>query len=330
MKKHISPIRFILSALVLLIALIILAYIVLMLIIPAFERVDQTEVPGSADWMKKLPDDIPIADIILPGAHDCATAGVQLAYFSRCQQLSVRRQLDAGYRYLDIRLGADGDRLRLMHGFTGCTKSLLPWSAPLYLEDVLADCYEFLDAHPTETILFTVKYEHGDISSTAFSELFLKQIADDADRWLITDRLPELSEARGKLVLFWRYSVQPKTNSPAGLPLFWSDQKNRDETSLHGVLQDNGMYTIWVQDRYKYEANDKYTAFVTALDEAEDGNLNIFFLSTNGDHTFGHPAKYAIALNPRLLADATRLYGWVITDFASPALAQRIYRENFN
>lgn len=325
MKKRVSPL--ILVPLILL-CLAAAVYGVFMLLIPALESVDRTPVEGSADWMAALSDDRSLAELVIPGTHDCATAGVQLAYFSRCQVLGVGEQLEAGFRYLDVRLAVQGDRLRLMHGFVGCTKGLAPWSDALYLEDVLSDCYAFLDAHPGETILFAVKKDHGDESEAAFSEILLAYTARDPERWYLADRIPTLSETRGKLVLLHRYTDADEITNGAGLPLYWAQQDNRDDTRRHGETADNGIYTIWVQDRYKYDAADKYAAFLAAQNEAGRGELSIHFLSTNGNTSYGHPASYAGALNPRLLAEPTRLHGWVIVDYGSPALAQRIYREN--
>ena len=115
-----------------------------MLVLPLTEGADTTPVPGSADWMAALPDDTPLSALVIPGTHDSATQYVQLAYFSKCQALSVGEQLEAGFRYLDIRLG-DGDKgglPLLMHGFTKCKVSA--FGSALTLDNVLADCYGFL------------------------------------------------------------------------------------------------------------------------------------------------------------------------------------------
>ena len=148
---------------------LILALAVMMYVIPAFEKVDKTPVRGASDWMKALPDDMPLTEVTLPGTHDSATEYVQLAFFSKCQALDIRGQLEAGYRYLDIRL-SDGEGMPLMHGFTNCTVNGWPWAKTLYLESVLENCYAFLEENPTETVLFCVKHEHGDASDSDFAD----------------------------------------------------------------------------------------------------------------------------------------------------------------
>ena len=122
----------------------LLLFVLGVLILPLTEGADTAPVEGSADWMARLPDDTPLDAIVIPGTHDSATQYVQLAYFAKCQSLSIGEQLEAGFRYLDIRLG-DADKggvPRLMHGFTNCKRSLL--GGKLYLDAVLADCYASL------------------------------------------------------------------------------------------------------------------------------------------------------------------------------------------
>ena len=148
---------------------ILLCALLVFFIIPLTEAEDTTSVDASADWMATLDDSLPLSEVILPGTHDSATKYVQFAFFSKCQAKDVGAQLDAGYRYLDIRLGIDGQEApTLMHGFTSCKTGALPWSDTLYLDRVLEQCYAFLHEHPTETIVFAVKHEHGDASTEYF------------------------------------------------------------------------------------------------------------------------------------------------------------------
>ena len=156
--KRRSPARILLRIVLILLALIVLAALVLW-IIPLTERDDGSTVDGSADWMAKVDGSQSLSALAIPGTHDSATQYSQLAFFSKCQTKDIRAQLDAGFRYLDIRLAVDGDRLKLVHGFTACKTGPMPWSDTLYLDDVLDQCYAFLKEHPTETILFVVKQD---------------------------------------------------------------------------------------------------------------------------------------------------------------------------
>ncbi len=310
--------------------LLLLTAGILMYIVPAFETADRTPVEDSADWMAKLDDGRMLSEVVLPGTHDSATKNVQLAYFSKCQALTVGEQLEAGFRYLDIRLGADGEKLKLMHGFTNCITSGWPWADALYLDAVLEDCYAFLDAHPTETVVFAVKQEHGDESVETFESLLNAYCEANPDRWLLTDRIPTVGEARGRLVLMRRYADEANLGANSGIPLLWENQSGHEDVNQNIVAEDNGLYTLYVQDRYEYDEGAKWKAFLQGLQSGKTGadEISIHFLSTKGEATYGHPHQYARALNLYLLKIDT-LSGWIVVDFANAKLAQHIYQNNF-
>ena len=306
------------------ILILALLLVIALAVIPLTERVAKAPAAGAGDWMAALPNDRVISEIVIPGTHDCASQNAQLGFITKCQALDIAQQLNIGARYLDVRLGAVDASLKLYHGFTKCKSSPLPWSAQIDLEDVLRDCSAFLDQHPGETILFAVKQEHGDLPDAEFDALLQTYVQRDADRWLTPDRLPTLGEARGKLVLLRRYEG-------AGLSLLWANQNGHDDTSRNTAAEDNGSYTLWVQDRYEYGAADKWAAFLAGLATAQtDGeNAAVHFLSTKGTLPQGHPWFFAQKLNPQLLAlDAKALNGWIVVDFLTPELAQAIYGAN--
>ena len=224
------------------ILILALLLVIALAVIPLTERVAKAPAAGAGDWMAALPNDRVISEIVIPGTHDCASQNAQRGFITKCQSLDIAQQLNIGARSLDVRLGAVDASLKLYHGFTKCKSSPLPWSAQIDLEDVLRDCYAFLDQHPGETILFAVKQEHGDLPDAEFDALLQTYVQRDADRWLTPDRLPTLGEARGKLVLLRRYEG-------AGLSLLWANQNGHDDTSRNTAAEDNGSYTLWVQDR---------------------------------------------------------------------------------
>ena len=306
------------------ILILALLLVIAVAVIPLTERVPNAPAAGAGDWMAALPDDRVISEITIPGTHDCASQNAQLGFITKCQALDAAQQLNIGARYLDIRLGAVDGALKLYHGFTKCKASPLPWAAQIDLEDVLRDCYAFLDAHPGETILFAVKQEHGGLPDAEFDALVQSCVQRDAERWLTPDALPTLGEARGRLVLLRRYEG-------AGLPLLWANQNGHDDTNRNTAQEDNGSYTLWVQDRYEYGTEDKWDAFCAGLDAAQtDGeNAAVHFLSTKGTLPQGHPWFFAKKLNPQLLAlDKGQLSGWIVVDFLTPELAQAIYGAN--
>lgn len=320
MKKVLKTLGRILAGILILALLLVIA----LAVIPLTERVPTAPAAGAADWMAALPDERALSELVIPGTHDCASQNAQLAFITKCQSLSVAQQLEIGARYLDVRLGAVDGALKLFHGFTKCKASPLPWAEQLDLADVLNDCYAFLDAHPGETILFAVKQEHGDLPDAEFDALLQSCVQQNAERWLTPETIPTLGEARGKLVLLRRYEG-------TGLSLLWANQNGHDDVSLNTVAEDNGSYTLWVQDRYEYGAADKWNAFLAGLGTAQtDGeNAAVHFLSTKGTFVQGHPWHFARKLNPQLLSlDADRLHGWIVVDFLTPELAAKIYSAN--
>lgn len=331
-KKHIG--RRVLVFLLVLILLAASAFVG----IPMLETVDAKTAEGSDHWMADLDDGLRLNEIVLPGTHDSATQYVQLAFFSRCQALSIGEQLEAGYRYLDIRLGFDNARdmkfyeLKLMHGFTSCKAGPLPWGESLYLDAVLEQCYAFLKAHPTETVVFAVKQEHGNESVSEFETRLDEVIGQNRELWLLTDKLPTLGEARGKLVLLRRYEDEADLGANAGVPLLWPNQNGHEDPAKHTEMTDNGSCRFWVQDRYEYGVEDKWTAFQNGLQEPAIGadDLSIHFLSTKGTLPYGHPYYFSHALNTRLLELPTeKLRGWIVVDFGDAALASAVWRANF-
>ena len=330
-KRH--PIRTLLKVLGVLIIVLGLAAAALCFI-PFTEVVDRTYVSGSADWMEDADDSLLLSDMVIPGTHDSATKYCQLAFITKCQGLTIGDQLAAGFRYLDIRLGDDGQgHLELYHGFTHAKTGA--FGDNLTLEAVLADCYTFLSAHPTETVIFCVKQEHGDASVAEFQRLLDAAIREKPERWLLTDTIPTLGEARGKLVLMRRYEDEAGLGADAGIPALWADQGGHADVSLNVVPEDNGSYTLWVQDRYCYGTEDKWTAFVTgmetAADQALEGDVRLHFLSTKGTFVQGHPYAFAKDLNEKLTGGmlTESFSGWIIVDFGSAKLAKHIYKANF-
>ncbi|MGP1361641.1 MAG: phosphatidylinositol-specific phospholipase C domain-containing protein [Candidatus Fimenecus sp.] len=328
MKKSKKALKAFVSILIVFILIFITGYI-----IPFLEKVDTTPVKNTSDWMSEIDGKTPLNAVKIPGTHDSATEYVQLAFFSKCQALSIKEQLECGFRYLDIRLGADNDKLMLMHGFTKCKKGPLPWSPTLFLDDVLKDCYNFLEKHPSETVIFAVKQEYGNETAAQFQTLLNNYISQNEDKWLLTDTIPDLNTSRGKLVLMRRYQDNAGLGKKSGIPLIWEKQSGSKTEPLNFEINDNGNYKLFVQDKYEYKCSDKRKAFEELNNKCNDndilsGNLFINFLSTKGAAPVGHPYFYAKKLNSSISDKDTGKYGWIIIDFADSKFAHSIFRGN--
>ena len=336
-KKH-GFLRSLGKALGILLAGILLAALVLT-ILPMTETVEPKTVEGSADWMKDLDGSLRLNEIILPGSHDSGTQHVQLGFVTKCQGLSVAEQLEAGVRYLDIRLAiADAEdpgarQMRLVHGFTKGRTGPMPWAVSMYLDRVLDDCAAFLKAHPTETVILAVKKENRQDDTAEFETRLTGALKDRGDLCLLTDRIPTLEEARGRLVLARRYADAAGLGAEAGIPMGWPEQDDHGDGTAHTALNERNGYRLWVQDRFVYSTEEKWTAFLAGLNEPEirSDDVSIHFLSTKGTWTYGHPYGHARALNQRLRQlPAERLRGWIILDFADADLCRHVWSANFD
>lgn len=289
-------------------------------------------------WMSSLDDDLTLNKINIPGTHDSATQYVQLALFSRCQCLSIKEQLEAGYRYLDIRLDADeNEKLKLVHGFTSCKTDDYPWNETLYIDAVLEQCYEFLKENPTETIIFVVKQENKDDDTKKLQKLLNEIISENPEMWLLDSEIPTLSESRGKIVLFRRYEDEADLKEKSGIKLEWQDQKGSEVKDLPFEKSDVkvGESSLYVQDRFEYNFENKLKAFEKSLEKAEKivGQNDIFinFASTKGSLPVGHPYYFAKKINDEFLQMnlEEKRVGWLIFDYATSDVANKVIDSNF-
>lgn len=311
------------------------------LALPLFEKYDikeTTEIPAKKydanNWMSHLDGKTKLQNVIMPGTHDAATSRVQLGFYARCQQYTIKEQLEKGYRYLDIRLRMDGDNddLVLCHAFSDCTTTALPIAKKLRLSNVLEDCYNFLNTNKSETIVFAVKQEYGNEPIAEFEKTLNKTISKNKSNWLLTNELPTLEEARGKLVLLRRYNDDANLGLDSGIPLIWSDQGNKDHTEKAFSNNDDhvGSTKLYVQDRYHYNVINKWEAFTNKETKFIEDACVISFSSTAGAWIIGHPFSYATKLNKNIyeLYKNEKPNKWTIVDFGGEMLARQIYKWN--
>ncbi len=336
--QDVSRLRFIRNLIRRIVGFLLLLAVIfgIVYLLPITEGTDMTGMDEDAGWMSRLPDQKKLNEITLAGTHASCTQFVQLPYLFKCQGDDVSSQLKAGFRYLDIGLGIEktdgGDRLKVMTGFADCIREALPNSENVYLENVLSQCYSFLEQQPTETILFAVNYEHGSDSVSAFENLLYAYLVRDYDRWLLTDQIPTLGECRGRIVLLRRFEDSAGLGSAAGIPLVWEDQSGGESKTLNAAAVSNGAYQLYVQDRKGYNDEEKWQAFVNGMAvggrEIANGSISLNFLSSNGVFFFGHPYHHASKLNGFLRNRGAELKGWIIVDFGEPYLARLAYRSN--
>lgn len=197
-----------------------------------------------ANWMSTLPDTLPLSAISIPGTHNSHTHYRALPSV-RCQVVDIATQLANGIRFLDIRVqpvhATDPTKkdLYLVHGAFPVSLT-----GPKYFAPVLQTCYTFLAAHPSETILLSLKREGvGSATDQHLAQLLEEHyIRPNASQWHTATTIPYLNAVRGKLVLVRRYH-QPPSATPIGL-----DATSWPHNATHALFPASPSPTFCLQD----------------------------------------------------------------------------------
>ncbi|KAF7760288.1 hypothetical protein Agabi119p4_10964 [Agaricus bisporus var. burnettii] len=306
---------------------------------------DENSQTDLADWMSKFSDDNKLVHMNLPAAHDAATGSytdarreelmkytgpnVPPANTLRCQQRSFYDMLNDGIRAFDIRFAYNpgSDTVGFYHA-----KALL--APTTRFEDVFIGFYAWLEKHPTETILISLKHEGT--SETPYDANLQKHIYDFfgtelAKRYWVqrNGTLGTLGEARGKLVLLQRndYPLLQKT-LPIGLdlgPERWPDNPKL----LELVYNKESNQIAYIEDYYRVSLPPgstpkdyiqvKFDAVIEHLENAIKPDLNpdqlyitfasaCFIGASNPPIT---PRMYAVGDGAQLEGVNQRLLPWL-------------------
>lgn len=270
-------------------------------------------------WMRDLPDSTPVTMVNIPGTHDsCCVDG--LLGFGQTQELDLPDQLEAGIRFLDVRLAHYQDNLFVHHDVLHLGKNY---------KDVLATCVEFLERNPSEFILLSVKDEsrfdsalgrfapsevlgrsrgnranwvvRSDCFEAAFTARTWENVADATlfynfpapgrNRSVALAELTSrttVGDVRGKIVLLRRFEGGPGV----GMDLtHWPE--NQCFRSTTTPLYD-------IEDRYRHPGEEeKYRFVVEHLEAARCGDPAELFITFSSAVNL-KPAAYSNVINPRL------------------------------
>jgi 1-phosphatidylinositol phosphodiesterase len=163
-------------------------------------------------WMDLHRDATLLTHLSLPGAHDAATwnyTGPLDPGAISTQRKSISWGLQSGVRFFDLRYALDPTEENLV--FWHHNALLLQGAT---VADVFSSFYAWLDDHATETVLISLQYEGGTLPGASDSEKvqwMLYSILTDpaAKRYILQtrDELGTLGEARGKVILVRRFSL---------------------------------------------------------------------------------------------------------------------------
>ncbi|MBR8252231.1 phosphatidylinositol-specific phospholipase C [Burkholderia ambifaria] len=223
-----------------------------------------------ADWMSVLDDARPLPTLTLPGSHDSCAYTVDDPLV-RTQRAPLDAQLAHGVRLLDIRCRHRCDTFDIHHGGIALGMSF---------DDVLADCTRFLDAHPRECIVMSVKDEWPAHACTrGFEATFDAHCARHPRlRWHAGGALPALGDVRGAVVLLRRF----RSRRPLGIDLTaWPDNATFtiDHPDAAFVIQDEYRVPVAASIHYKWRVID---ALLTGMPSPESGRWAINFCSGTG------------------------------------------------
>lgn len=98
------------------------------------------------EWMSYIKDEIPLTQVVIPGAHNAGSYG--MGKLAQCQRHGLRTQFEYGVRQFCLRLNTDRKgNIVLAHGIT---------KGDLF-ENALRELQEVLEQYPTEILLLDVR-----------------------------------------------------------------------------------------------------------------------------------------------------------------------------
>ena len=273
-------------------------------------------------WMAGLQDNISISKISIPGTHDSGARidAPVISGTAKTQDLSIAEQLNAGVRFLDIRCRHIDNSFTIHHGAI---------YQNLNFDDVLNACYAFLESHPSETIIMSVKEEHDPSNTTrSFESTFDSYVQKNPSKWNLGTNIPTLGEVRGKIRLLRRFPTQAAKGINA---TSWADNTTFEINNPGAQLK--------VQDYYKVTNNDdKWNGISTLFNDAKNSNSDRLFINFTSGYKpgiFGIPSIPTVsnAINPKLKtffqSNTKGSYGIMPIDFVNAELAELIVKTNF-
>jgi 1-phosphatidylinositol phosphodiesterase len=275
---------------------------------------------SDADWMASLADTQSLAALTIPGTHDAGAIHEPAAGIAKTQTLTFAEQLAAGVRYFDVRCRNFDDQFLIYHGSIDQDQTF---------DDVLAAMYAFLDAHPHEALIVSVKEELDAQGATlTFEQLFAQYAARDPDRWYLANAIPSLGDARGKLVLLRRFDGSA-TLGIAAAPAVWTDNATFDIA---------GPPVLHVEDNYIVTDDAlKWTAITSLFGEATSLNdpAALYLAYTSGYQMIsGLPNIPSVSDTINSMLDAffataaPARYGVVVMDFVTAARVHAVLSKN--
>ncbi len=313
---------------------VILTFIILTLSAVYVSAAD-ADING-ANWMSSVDGSLPVTAINMPGSHDCATQYIYASMFARTQSLSVLQQLYSGVRYLDVRLKVSGESILAVHSFLNCKKSIGLFAENLTAKDIVSDCRSFLEQNPGETVLFLLKQEDTKKDAELFSKFYDELIAPCPGLWYLENRIPNLDEVRGKIVLLRAADADSARFDDSNSGLNFESYPYIESTDIDDFrfasITSRRIKVVgymYVQDSYMVEGTKKTETIANFFDS---GLLKCDFnICCTNAHNKKSPYANAKEINAFLSSyefKEGKTYGIVVMDFVTKELCEKIYMTN--
>ena len=304
---------------------------------------DMGKTDKYANWMSLLPDGRYLSELNIPGTHDSATANVEGSWNASynkvaCQKYFIEQQLYAGVRALDLRTRWHGDDMVMVHGDFIChTPDHNNRSKNKTFRSVLDTVIAYLDKHPSEAVIVTLKIDSGDEDKgrLALVNILNEYTANYPNRfycWTETafpntlvaaqNRMtsPTLGQARGKIVLMTRVDMsgagESSLYSYTGPDLTKWDDSYKDRNHYAQRIESESKVAVYIQDDYSspddnkkrqvfntvYQLNGTYTLSGASKIEKKDFVFN-YTSKTGSDHYGSTPLGAAKYMNDLIYND---------------------------
>lgn len=206
-------------------------------------KLDQYAIYGLDKWMKELPDNAKICDLSIPGTHDTFTFDARVtAIYSLTQLMNIAGQWNAGVRMFDVRINTNN--------YKTCHDKFVDFCT---LDEALEAVEKQLTAHSSETAIMVMKIDYGpskDSEKRVINDKIKKAFGDK-----IADWKPDmtLGEARGKVIIIYRYSFDDNNLKNEALGPSLSDYGDKNNANQTIFIYKNSKKTeapLLVQDHY--------------------------------------------------------------------------------
>lgn len=242
----------------------------------------------SENWMSYLDDSKEITKLTIPGTHDTCTYRVGGLY--QCQTMNLETQFKSGIRFWDIRLKVKNSKIYAYHG----NKYL-----DITFDNILTTSSILIQQFPLECIVMSISHEQNQDNEELYQKLW--PLIENLNHWYKEDRIPKISEVRGKIVFIRRFRAPGGLGFPVGINAYdnWPNNSTKRWESSAGIK-------FTVQDEYRghlsVNMKKKFNYYVEpVLDEVKNNEDRLFINFTSGTVDGGGSAFFP----PKSLAEVT-------------------------